>query len=139
MRPRIITWNGRSLSLTGWAAELGMSRQTLVNALERGRTFEEIATNGKQYASHRYTFRGETRTLSDWCARLDIPYPTAWMRLRAGWTIDRVLGRGVMAKAQASQAAIELPRSSASLDRLAALKAAAQRVGQKGVEDHAVR
>lgn len=38
--------------------------------------------------SHLVTFRGQTRTLMEWCRRTGLKYWTLAARLRAGWTID---------------------------------------------------
>lgn len=39
----------------------------------------------------RLTHNGETLLLTEWAARLDIPYGTLKSRIRLGWAVDRIL------------------------------------------------
>lgn len=37
------------------------------------------------------TFRGETKTLSQWATALKVPYYLLWNRHKAGWPVDKLL------------------------------------------------
>ena len=47
----------------------------------------------------RVTFRGDTRTLVDWCEQLGLPYFATYQRLRSGWSAERALTEPVRSRA----------------------------------------
>jgi hypothetical protein len=58
------------------------------------------SVNDRNRRNNRHiTFRGETRTLAEWCELLDLSQGAISKRLDAGWDTDRALGTPVRAKA----------------------------------------
>ena len=63
------------------------------------------STNCRNRRTNRLiTFRGEQRTLSDWCERLGLPKDTVAKRLNMGWTVDAALVTPVRSKAENGKA-----------------------------------
>jgi hypothetical protein len=52
MTIRLITYNGHTDSISGWAAKIGISRNCIYTRLERGWTVEEAVANKRM--RHRY-------------------------------------------------------------------------------------
>lgn len=59
----------------------------------RWATFKEQSLNKTN--SVRLQFRGETKTLSEWCDELDLPRPAVEARISRGWTIEKALTKKV--------------------------------------------
>ena len=38
-------------------------------------------------------YKGETKTLSEWCEKLNLKYSTIYMRLNRGWNIDKAFSK----------------------------------------------
>jgi len=50
-----------------------------------------IEQSNNRRSNHIVTLNGETRTTTEWSRRVGIPVHVIWMRLRAGWSIERTL------------------------------------------------
>lgn len=46
------------------------------------------------------TFRGQTKTLAEWCELLGLSYGTVWHRLKSGWPVERALTTSAETAAQ---------------------------------------
>ena len=91
---RLLTHDGQTMTVTDWAAKLGIKRDTLFARLNSGMSPAKALT----MKSHNYTLRpitldGETLSAKAWSRRTGIPYPTILWRLRHGWPPDKILGR----------------------------------------------
>lgn len=101
-----ITFDGRTLSMQEWADELGITRTALYERLRKGWPLERALTEQSVQPATRapvYACNGETLTLSEWAAKLDIPKNTLAVRLgRYGWTVEAAFSVPVRPKAASS-------------------------------------
>lgn len=66
MKTRYITHNGVTLSLKEWAARLKISVGSLHSRLSKGWPIDRaLSAPGREY-DKKYTFNGETKTLTEW-------------------------------------------------------------------------
>lgn len=90
-----LEYQGKSQSLQEWADELGISEATIRWRLNNGYSTEKalttnvrrIANNGKKYL----TYKGDTKTVSEWARYLEIDPKILYARLKRGWTIEKAL------------------------------------------------
>lgn len=77
--------NGKSLTLTEWSAETGVSRRNLDNRLRIGRSLAEAIAMGdsrpRATGQEKFAAFGEERTLVQWAARYNITLNTLTSRL----------------------------------------------------------
>jgi hypothetical protein len=104
---RLITFNGRTLTMADWARELGFAVNTLSARLSAPRpwSIEEAMTIplGQSRATamaperklHKHerpiTHNGRTQSISAWAREVGIAMPTLHRRLNAGWSIEATL------------------------------------------------
>lgn len=89
-----ITYDGRTMTISAWAKERGLSAGTLRARLDKCGWDAERAlfTPVRSTKAETYTFGGKTRTLSQWAAERGINHATLRDRIRQhGWTIERAL------------------------------------------------
>lgn len=100
-----ITHNGESASASEWACRTGLSVTTLLSRLEAGWTPEQALTlpSGSRVrrkakpkpvridSRKRLTFDGRTRTISEWARITGLSYEAINIRLRRGWSTERIL------------------------------------------------
>lgn len=129
-RKKYITFDGRTLCISDWAQELGITRSALSHRLKvrpleealdpnmerftaavRKKIAESLAsTRLKQPCAHSITFNGKTQGIREWSDETGILYDTLAARLgRLGWSIERALTAPVMRKAQVSSRALVSP------------------------------
>lgn len=93
---RLITFNGKTQSLSAWAREIGIKPVSLYNRLQRGWPLEKALHNGPvdkvEYKSvNALTFNGKTMGVCDWARETGIPQATISSRLSRGWSVERAL------------------------------------------------
>ena len=87
---KMITFNGETRSITGWARKLGINHASLCERLDSGWPLEKALTapgRKLQEATH----DGETLSLPDWGRKLKIRPRTIARRLEQGWIIGQII------------------------------------------------
>lgn len=98
----LITFNGTSLTVSGWAKRVGIGRTALHNRLKQGWPLERALTEGPAPmgpCGEPLEFNGEALPAKEWAKRLGIPVNTFQKRLsRSGRNVGLALtmpkGRG---------------------------------------------
>jgi len=90
---RILTWNGRTQTVTQWAREYGISTMALVGRLNNGWPTGDALTMPVRPRQLEYTisFQGRSMTPSQWATELGLSMPTLMYRIRSGWPLERAL------------------------------------------------
>ncbi len=85
----IIEHEGRRLSCSQWARELGTSPSMIALRAERGWTVEMAVTTPPRNCPPRLlTHNGETLPLCEWARRLGVGWSTIDTRLAKGWSVE---------------------------------------------------
>lgn len=96
-KPRLITFNGETLTINEWAERLNIPPDTIRSRLKNGSSIEEVLSPDKLYTGQKsrqprwITHNGETRTVRDWSQRLGLKPVTIHYRLRKGATAAEAL------------------------------------------------
>jgi hypothetical protein len=85
------THDGKTLNITQWCKELGISHAAFYRRLELGWTFEKAITTPKNGENKRYEYNGECLTLSEWSRRTGIAPNILLSRIKSGWDMERAL------------------------------------------------
>lgn len=109
---RMITWNGKTQSVTAWAEETGIKRHTIYARLNSGWSVDDVFTrkarvgvspggwrtlNPESRGTVSFlTFNGETLTIADWAKRLGITRSAIYQRIRKDLPIEEILYAGRM-------------------------------------------
>lgn len=80
-RNRRVTFEGRTLCVTEWAAELGMPPKTLALRFARGWSPERALTTPVGYRTVWLECGGETRNLTGWANHLGVSASNLWNKL----------------------------------------------------------
>lgn len=88
--PGRLEYAGKSLTISEWALEKGLSEGTLRRRLVAGWSVEE-ALHTKVEKPDLLTFQGVTATIADHARRLGIPVGNVYSRIANGWTAERAL------------------------------------------------
>jgi len=87
---KLIEYGGKSLTLSQWAGELGITYPALYNRLYKRNMSLAQALTPKSLQT--YTYQGETKTLREWANKLGIKVDTLDQRInRLRWPIERAL------------------------------------------------
>lgn len=89
-----LTLHGRTMLLTDWAQELGLTVQTLKSRLQRGWPIEQVLSPAKKRPGkpdHLLTLDGVTLPIPEWARRTGLQKGTIANRLRRGWTVKAAL------------------------------------------------
>ncbi|MDR0721143.1 MAG: HNH endonuclease [Treponema sp.] len=87
---KYITLNGKTLSISGWCKELGISHSTYYKRLELGWAVEETLC-GKYYRSQLYEYNGKKQRLTEWSKEIGIDARELSRRFKNGWDIEKAL------------------------------------------------
>lgn len=85
-----LTHKGRTMTLTQWAREIGMSVSGLSYRLTVCST-DEALTHKKNEKNVRHNLNGESLTVNEWAVRAGLKVKTLRQRLKDGWTLDRAV------------------------------------------------
>lgn len=103
----VLEYEGKSLTLSQWAEELGMSYDHIRARYRYGWDVSSIIETPKnKYHGERknttknrlYTHNGKTMNLAQWARELETSYESLRTRVRNGWSDDMVLGTPVKKK-----------------------------------------
>lgn len=90
-----LTYKGRTLTLSEWAAVTGFPKYLLSNRLAKKWPVKRILTEPRKCKPRRLlTFRGETHNCNEWAKILAIRQGTIAARLKAGHPVEVVLSKG---------------------------------------------
>ena len=91
---RMITFRGKTQSMSEWARELGISRERVRQRLAKGPVEYALDLSrlpppkpGFHQEEKTLTYRGETRTISEWAQCLGISAATLYLRCRKYGTV----------------------------------------------------
>lgn len=86
---RLITYNGKTQTVSQWADETGINRGTLITRFNLGWE-EERALTTKNFEA--ITYNNQTHTIPEWSKITGIEYGTLKARLsKYGWSVERAL------------------------------------------------
>ncbi|MFC3322622.1 hypothetical protein [Mesorhizobium cantuariense] len=107
VKPRAVdrhSHDGKSLTVTEWAAITGISPETMRSRIKAGHPMKDVLRKGNLPKSRRsnfkvgqprpvklYSFKGMTRSLSHWSTQTGIQYATLLRRMKQGATIEQAL------------------------------------------------
>jgi hypothetical protein len=94
--PRWLTLHGRTLCLSDWEKETGLSAGTITHRLKKGWSVEQALTTPADSRFNRncfLTFQGERRKLTEWVKLLGIPLTTIRWRLEHGYSVEEALSQ----------------------------------------------
>lgn len=91
-RPRrTLTFNGRTLSVTAWAKELGVSTSSICRRVDRGLNPRQVLYDPFQQRERIIMVDDIGMTLKNHAKRLGVSYKGVWARLKRGWTATLAL------------------------------------------------
>jgi hypothetical protein len=96
LRQRMITWRDRTQTISQWSIERGISPQTIWRRLGLGMSMDDaMQKTGKCVVPNRelITWRGETKTLSQWSRTVGISFPTLRKRRALGYALDDLFSK----------------------------------------------
>jgi hypothetical protein len=85
---RMLTFDGKTMCLTDWAAVVGISGGAISDRLKRGWSVQRALTEGLCHSGVNFRFitiDGETNTIAGWSRKTGIHEATIKTRLKAGW------------------------------------------------------
>ena len=92
---KIITYNGKTQTITQWAEELLINPDTLYSRVYRANWSIEKAftTPTKKISRNGIEYNGERCSLAEWSRKLGINYEMLWARINClHWPIEKALG-----------------------------------------------
>ena len=92
----MLTLNGKAQTMTQWARETGMKRETIKDRLKSGWSVERALTTGKTDPGgcnvHLLTYNGKTQSISQWAKETGIKRETISNRINhMGWSAENSL------------------------------------------------
>ncbi|MCK5019704.1 MAG: GIY-YIG nuclease family protein [Candidatus Peribacteraceae bacterium] len=100
VRSKMITFNGKTQNITGWAKELGIHRTSLGQRLNSGQPLEKALNVSLQIPRRlggtehpnatSITYKGETFNMTGWSKKIGISLATLIYRLK-NWTLEKAL------------------------------------------------
>ena len=91
----LLTHNGQTRTVAGWAEVLGVSRQLIISRLNKGWSVERTLTEKQNFTNNwkrRWaTHEGQSLPVSEWAKRLGIAPSTLRRRLDRGWSVEKAL------------------------------------------------
>lgn len=87
---RIITYKGKSQTLSQWCEELGIPYSKMKHRVNEMHWSIEKAFETKNNPREVVvSYKNKTQSISDWCKEIGIPYWKLQQRLKRGWTVER--------------------------------------------------
>lgn len=90
-----LTYNGETHSIADWAEITGISLNALRHRHQRGWEIKKMLTTPSRKPEYFY-YKGEFKTLSEWCIFLDLNVSTVYNRInQSGWSVERALSEPI--------------------------------------------
>lgn len=86
-----ITFQGKTLSISKWAKETGLSNSTIEGRLANNWSIENTLTTPLIKKKRYLTYQNRTMSMAEWSRELGISSDTIKDRLRWGWSIEKAL------------------------------------------------
>ena len=92
-------WIKNPQSFYEWALENGYKDGLTIDRIDVNGNYEpnncrwvtkEVQDNNRRN-NRKITYKGETKTLSQWCRKYNINYQTAWKKSKKGYSIEKIL------------------------------------------------
>jgi hypothetical protein len=93
---RIVTFRGKSQTVTEWANELGCNPQTVFQRLRKWSSARAVSVDVAPRNKELVTFRGKSQPVTAWARELGIHYAVLGSRLKRGWSVERALTEPVV-------------------------------------------
>lgn len=87
---RLYTYNGKTMCIKDWAAEVGISPASMQKRLNNGWPLEKAFSKEKHDGPKLYTFEDKTMSLTEWAEHLSVKRPTLVTRLQKGLPLEKV-------------------------------------------------
>lgn len=90
----ILTFNGKSQTMTLWAEETGITRSAIKTRLKNGWSTEKALTTPmgvENSMHHQLEYNGKIQNAAEWSREIGIPYSTIMDRIDMGWDTERIL------------------------------------------------
>lgn len=87
---RLYTYNGKTMCIKDWAAEVGISPASMQKRLNNGWPLEKAFSKEKHDGPKLYTFEDKTMSLTEWAEHLGVKRPTLVTRLQKGLPLEKV-------------------------------------------------
>jgi len=88
---RPLTFNGKTMLLSDWAAELGISMKRLHARLKRGWSIEKtLSTEPTSRRGPLLKYKGEAISMQDFADLIGLSISTVKTRLTRGWSMERI-------------------------------------------------
>lgn len=78
---RLITYKGKTKTISEWAVELGINFRTLHNRLCRSQMDVDLAFKKDKLYGNKITYQGETKTVSQWAKIIGISESALYQRV----------------------------------------------------------
>ena len=101
-RSHMLTWKGKTMTLTEWAKRLGITPNALTDRIRRKLPMDQIMQVGNQGREEVILeWDGRSQTATQWAQELGINRETLYARLYAGWSPERALSTPARKKSKA--------------------------------------
>lgn len=102
-RVTMYEFEGRMLSLSAIARDIGVKSGTLLTRRRSGKPLDTVVsdpviTHEMQGRGRLYTREGRSLTLVGWADSSGVPYPTLHARVKAGWDFEEAITRPIQLK-----------------------------------------
>jgi hypothetical protein len=88
-KPTLITFEGRTQTITAWARECGMNHQALRWRLQEGWSIERALTQAS--GKRKFVYKGRSHTISQWSRITGVSASAIRRRLWEGWSVQDAL------------------------------------------------
>jgi hypothetical protein len=90
---KLITYQGKTQTLSNWGVELGILPLTLLSRLDKGWSIEKTLTTklSESKVKHKLTFQNKTLTIKEWAELLNIKESLIYKRIKLDLPIAEVL------------------------------------------------
>jgi len=92
----VVTFRGKSQTVTEWANELGCNPQTVFQRLRKWSGARAVSAKVAPRNKELITFRGKSQPVTAWARELGIHYVVLGSRLKRGWSVERAMTEGVV-------------------------------------------
>lgn len=91
----MLTYNGKTQSMSAWAEEAGMGHSTIQTRMKLGWPIDKVLTEPVDNEPRLITYDGRTQRVAAWAREMGIDRAAIRSRLELGWDIDRAFTQPV--------------------------------------------